>query len=115
MCVAQLIPDECSNTGNRVRNVEEHGWSEDEIKRAVAEVFGLSDSKGKKTSFRKSFPRIPYLATYRAETLSNSEIRIVEAPSTNLSKTRVIVLDEGRIAFDGSAAEFGRHPAETIL
>jgi hypothetical protein len=46
--------------------------------------------------------------------MSTGEIRIVEATSTNLPKTRVIVLDDGRIAFDGSAAEFGKSQLTAI-
>jgi len=62
----------------------------------------------------KKIHEIRYLATYRAENPSHGEIRIVLAPSTNLPKTRVIVLEEGRIAFDGSAAEFARSELKAI-
>lgn len=62
----------------------------------------------------KKIHEIPYLTTYRAETLANNEIKIVEAPSTNLPKTRVIVLEEGKIAFNGSAAEFAKSGLRVI-
>ena len=62
----------------------------------------------------KKIYEIPYLANYRAETLSNGEIRIVEAPATNLPKTRVIVLENGKIAFDGPAAAFATSELKAI-
>lgn len=62
----------------------------------------------------KKIHEIPYLANYRADTLSTGEIAIVEAPATNLPKTRVIVLDSGKIAFDGSAAEFAKSELKAI-
>jgi ABC-type phosphate/phosphonate transport system ATPase subunit len=62
----------------------------------------------------KKIHEIDYLASYRAESLSNGELRIVEAPATELPKTRVIVLEEGRIAFNGSAAEFASSELKTI-
>lgn len=62
----------------------------------------------------KKIHEIPYLANYQAETLGNGEIRIVEAPATNLPRTRVIVLDAGKIAFDGSAAEFAASKLKPI-
>lgn len=62
----------------------------------------------------KKIYEIPYLANYRAETLSNGEIRIVEAPATNLPATRVIVLEDGKIVFDGPATEFANSDLKTI-
>jgi len=62
----------------------------------------------------KKMHEIHYLATYRAENPSQGEIRIVEALPTNLPKTRVIVLEEGRIVFDGSAAEFAKSELKPI-
>src|SRR5678816_1168669 len=53
----------------------------------------------------KKINEIPYLTNYRAETAENSEIKIVEATASQLPKTRVIVLENGKIAFDGSAAQ----------
>ena len=159
---------------NAAYRLEEHGWSEDEIERAVAEVLRFVGLEGEESKFPEelsggmkrrleiaraliSWPRItlfdeptmsldplaalkvldlvirardvnqisslyvtkkiheiPYLADYRAESVSKGEIRIVEAPSTNLPLTRVIVLENGTIAFDGPAAEFANSKLKAI-
>ncbi|HEX5885093.1 MAG TPA: ATP-binding cassette domain-containing protein [Pyrinomonadaceae bacterium] len=62
----------------------------------------------------KKIHEISYLANYRAETVSKGEIKIVEASSTNLPATRVMVLEAGEIAFDGSAAEFAKSGVKAI-
>jgi phospholipid/cholesterol/gamma-HCH transport system ATP-binding protein len=62
----------------------------------------------------KKIHEIPYLTNYRAETVSKGEIRIVEASSTNLPNTRVMVLENGKIAFNGSAAEFAESELKAI-
>ena len=53
----------------------------------------------------KKIYEFDYLANFRAEVL-DGEVRIVEAPAAALPKTRVVVLEAGRIVFGGSAAEF---------
>lgn len=159
---------------NAAYRLEEHGWSEEEIERAVAEVLRFVGLEGEESKFPEElsggmkrrleiaraligWPRIMlfdeptmsldplaalkvldlvirardinqisslyvtkkihelhYLANYRADTLSNGEIKIIEAPSTNLPKTRVMVMDAGRIVFDGSAADFATSELQTI-
>jgi ABC-type multidrug transport system ATPase subunit len=77
----------------------------------------------------KKIYEIPYLANFCAMPRANGEPEIIEASPTSLPKTRVIVLQEGRIVFDGSADHHEhskdpyfpnpwdkrRRPAETIL
>ena len=159
---------------NAAYRLEEHGWTEDEIEKAVAEVLRFVGLEGEESKFpeelsggmkrrleiaraligwpqimlfdeptmsldpmaalkvldlvirardinqisslyvTKKIHEIHYLATYRAENPGNGEIRIVEAPANNLPKTRVIVLEEGRIAFDGSAADFAKSELKAI-
>src|SRR5689334_7540602 len=62
----------------------------------------------------KKIRELDYLSKFRAETLGNGEIRIFEAPPTNLPKTRVIVLDGGMIVLDGTAAEFATSELQVI-
>lgn len=55
----------------------------------------------------KKIYELPYLANYRASAASDGdEIVIAEAPPDQLPRTRIMVLDQGRIAFTGSLAEF---------
>jgi phospholipid/cholesterol/gamma-HCH transport system ATP-binding protein len=54
----------------------------------------------------KKMYEIPYLAGYRAEARENGEVVTVQASANNLPQTRVLVLDSGKIVFDGSVAEF---------
>jgi phospholipid/cholesterol/gamma-HCH transport system ATP-binding protein len=49
---------------------------------------------------------IPYLANFYAVKRDDGQVVTIEASPDDLPKTRVIVLDGGRIAFTGSAEEF---------
>ena len=153
---------------NAAYRLEEHGWSEEEIDRAVTEVLRFVGLEGEENKFpeelsggmkrrleiaraligwprimlfdeptmsldplaalkvldliirardvnqisslyvTKKMHEINYLANFRADRLASGEIAITEAPSTKLPQTRVIVLEAGRIIFNGPAIEFGR-------
>lgn len=55
----------------------------------------------------KKIYEIPHLANFFAIAATDGgEVLIKEAPSNELQKTRVIVLDEGRIVFAGSVVNF---------
>lgn len=76
------------------------------------DVYGISS-----LYVTKKLDEIPYLATHRAQKSSGGVI-IEEATSKNAApRTRVIVLDGGRIVFTGSVAEFegSSLPAVTLL
>jgi ABC-type transporter Mla maintaining outer membrane lipid asymmetry ATPase subunit MlaF len=60
----------------------------------------------------KKIHEFDYLANFRAQPVDN-EVRIVEAPSNALPKTRVMVLKDGKIVFLDSVQKFmtSQHPA----
>jgi ABC-type transporter Mla maintaining outer membrane lipid asymmetry ATPase subunit MlaF len=49
---------------------------------------------------------IPYLTNYIAIEKDKEGIAICEAPPDKLSKTRIMVLESGKLAYTGSLAEF---------
>jgi len=54
----------------------------------------------------KKIYEIPYLANFHAVVRADGKVITLQAASDELPKTRVIVLDKGKIFFAGSAAEF---------
>ncbi len=62
----------------------------------------------------KKAHEIDYLAHFCAETDSDGNTRSRAAGSTNLPRTRVIVLDAGVIVFDGSVYDFARSELPAI-
>lgn len=61
----------------------------------------------------KKLDEIPYLATHRAAQ-SSSGVIIEEVTPETAPATRVMVLDEGRIAYTGSVAEFAINPLRAV-
>jgi ABC-type multidrug transport system ATPase subunit len=53
----------------------------------------------------KKLDEMPYLATHRAKQSAGS-VTIDEASGETAPRTKVLVLDDGRIVFTGSVAEF---------
>jgi phospholipid/cholesterol/gamma-HCH transport system ATP-binding protein len=159
---------------NAAYRLEERGWSEEDINRAVAEVLQFVGLEGEENKFPEElsggmkrrlemaraligWPRImlfdeptmsldplaalkvldlvirardinqisslyvtkkihelSYLANFRAERLSNGEIVTTEAPPMALPKTNVIVLESGRIVFQGTVKEFAESELSAI-
>jgi phospholipid/cholesterol/gamma-HCH transport system ATP-binding protein len=62
----------------------------------------------------KKLYEIPHLASLIATRTANGEIVITEAPPDKLSRTKVIVLEQGRIAFNGTVEEFHKSDLPAI-
>jgi phospholipid/cholesterol/gamma-HCH transport system ATP-binding protein len=72
------------------------------------DVYGISS-----LYVTKKLDEMPYLATHRA-VQSSSGVIIEEVTPKTAPLTRVMVLDEGRIAFTGSVAEFEINPLRAV-
>jgi phospholipid/cholesterol/gamma-HCH transport system ATP-binding protein len=62
----------------------------------------------------KKFHEIPQLANFCASRSADGEVSITEAPSGNQSRTRVVVLQKGKIIFAGTAGEFHKSELPAI-
>jgi ABC-type transporter Mla maintaining outer membrane lipid asymmetry ATPase subunit MlaF len=62
----------------------------------------------------KKIYEIPHLANFYASAAADGKVVITEAPRAKLPKTRVIVLDEGRIVFAGTVEEFQKSDLPVI-
>jgi len=153
---------------NAAYRLEEHGWTEEQIERAVTEVLQFVGLEGEEEKFPEElsggmkrrleiaraligWPRImlfdeptmsldplaankvldliirardvnhvsslyvtkkiyeiDYLSQYSANTTGSGEVTIAEAPPTRLPRIRVLVLDAGKIVFEGTAQDFAK-------
>jgi phospholipid/cholesterol/gamma-HCH transport system ATP-binding protein len=159
---------------NAAYRLEEHGWNEEETKKAVAEVLQFVGLQGEESKLpeelsggmkrrleiaraligwpqimlfdeptmsldpiiaiqvldlvirsrdinhisslyvTKKVYEIPQLANFCASRATDGEITITEAPPDKLPRTKVIVLDGGRIVFTGTAEEFQKSDLPAI-
>ena len=159
---------------NAAYRLEEHGWSEEEIERAVKEVLRFVGLDGEEEKFpeelsggmkrrleiaraligwprimlfdeptmsldplaalkvldliirardinhisslyvTKKIHEIDYLSNFRAVSATKGEVKTIQASPTTLPKTRVIVLKEGSIVFNGSATQFANSELPAI-
>jgi phospholipid/cholesterol/gamma-HCH transport system ATP-binding protein len=159
---------------NAAFRLEEHGWSEEQIERAVSEVLQFVGLEGEEEKFPEElsggmkrrleiaraligWPRImlfdeptmsldplaankvldliirardvncisslyvtkkiyeiDYLSQYSANTTWSGQVTIAEAPSTRLPRIRVLVLDAGKIIFEGAAEGFAKSEIPAI-
>lgn len=62
----------------------------------------------------KKIHEIPYLSSFIGSLSENGEVVITKAPPDKLPKTKVIVLDQGRIVFSGTVTEFQKSDLPVI-
>jgi len=62
----------------------------------------------------KKTHELPYLANFYAVTRADGEVITMEAPSDKLPNTRVLVLEDGQIAFIGSVKDFTKSELPAI-
>ncbi|HUE82834.1 MAG TPA: ATP-binding cassette domain-containing protein [Pyrinomonadaceae bacterium] len=62
----------------------------------------------------KKLNEIPYLASHTASKDANGEVVIRQAPPGQLPKTKVILLDSGKIVFAGSVSDFQQSDSPLI-
>lgn len=62
----------------------------------------------------KKIHEIEYLSRYRAERDEKGDVRFVKATATNPPKTKVVVLESGRVVFCGTVEEFDQSDLPSI-
>lgn len=62
----------------------------------------------------KKMHEIDYLGHYCAESAGDGKVNTIEAPPTRLPRTKVIVLEAGRIVFEGSVDDFAKSDLPAI-